>query len=457
MQHPSIRNHTTRQPLRSLPALALMPACLCLAACSSDELSLGAGDGQLELGDPPSCGYHGSGIVVGDITARNQDELDALAGCEEVLGTLTVFGSSELDLRSLASLRLVRGPLIIGEGEADVPSLEGLEALEEVESLAIRNLQSADLLPLSRLTSVYGSQPGGPGQLNGGQISISKSPQLQDLTGLEGLREWSGISLSETAALSSLNGLGTPGAVLASVIIHAAPALRDLSALAEVRALGELSLVDTGLESLRGLDLLIVDSLSVADNANLIEMDDAFVNAQAVRSWGIIDNPKLDHLPEGPSLGAIETLRVMGNDSLRSIPVYTFRNTPRLSLGLGGNGDNPDSATATLDDFTVVEIAYNPALTRFSIPLRFREGTYVGIYANANLTELDLEALSSVDMLSIRDNPVLSSLDLGDLQTVDNLAIENNPALSVAELAQVETFDRTIVGNADAPADAIAP
>jgi hypothetical protein len=464
----TIRKHAARRPLHALRALALVPAGFALGACTSDELSLGAGDGPLGP-DGTACAYGEDGIVTGDVTAQTQEEIDALAGCEQVLGDLTIFGSSAFNLHALASLRIVRGGLKIGitrdslysnanggdsdgdgiaESNGKVASLAGLEALEEVRSLGIANLLSTDLLPLSRLRSVYGSQPGRPGQLNGGTIGISDCPNLVDLTGLESSSEWTDLFLSQLPALASLKGIGMPGMVISSVSVSGAPALADLSSLAQVKALGALTLNNTGLESLGDLSLQTLDVLRVEDNPRLTDMDGAFREIQSVRSLSVLRNPKLDHLPR---MRGVDTFQVIDNAELRSIPIFESGVLHGYSLGLGGGHHNPDSNVAIGDDFTVVEIANNPKLSRFDVPLEFAEGNYVGIYGNASLTEINLRLLSNVDVLSIRDNPVLSSLDLGDFGAAEVLSVQNNPGLSVAGLSEVKAFERVVENNADAP------
>jgi hypothetical protein len=461
----TIRKHAARRPLRPFRTLALVPACLALGACSSDELSLGEGDQPLEAGGS-DCAYSEDGIVVGDVTARSQEEIDALAGCEQVLGNLSVSSGSSFNLRALAALRVVGGGLTIGSGTeqeeytddnddgfddavGEVSSLEGLEALEEVRSLAIERLQSADLLPLSRLRSFRAGQSARRGEIRDGGIYIAGCPNLVNLSGLEGLHGWRQITLDRNAALASLDGIGTPDDEVTHVAIYDAPALRDLSALAPVLAIEELTLLNTGLESLDGLNLEEILSLYVADNPNLVEMD-ALVNVHWTREWQIARNPMLDHLPELASLDGLQMLQVTENDELRSIPLY---DTPGATLGfsLGGRQGNPYEQTTRPDNFRLLEIAHNPKLTQFSLPSGLARGNHVDIYANISLTELDLEDLTNVDGLSIRDNPVLASVDIDDLETVDNLAIENNPALSVAEFAEVKTFTRTLDGNADTP------
>src|SRR5688572_10591415 len=98
-----------RAPRRTARMVGL--AALSLAACTSDEVSLGGPDGP-SLGSG-ACAPGVGGVVEGDVRTSNQADVDDLAGCSEVTGTLDIEAWPELDLTPLASLRRVGGWLDI--------------------------------------------------------------------------------------------------------------------------------------------------------------------------------------------------------------------------------------------------------------------------------------------------------------------------------------------------------
>src|SRR5688572_18165008 len=107
----------------------------CLFACASpsgerstadEDRSAAAGKGSTPpqpLG--PTCEGH--------FDPHQQSDLDALAGCVEIIGTLIVETFEGADLEPLANLEVVSDALIIGSNAmAGFESLEGLRSLRSV-------------------------------------------------------------------------------------------------------------------------------------------------------------------------------------------------------------------------------------------------------------------------------------------------------------------------------------
>ena len=199
-----------------------------LAACGGDRETgdaLNGGEAQARSGLSPSCGLDTSG----SLQISTQAELDALAGCTAVEGSLSL-ASGSLDLRPLSQLQRVGGTLAIGcdphagleadcsgQPQLTASSLEGLNA-EEVGRLQLARLDVASLAPLARLRRV-------------GFLRISSSQGFRDLSGLGQLEQLEQLELAHNADLESLDGLAA-SASLGSVLLEVNPALGDISALA---------------------------------------------------------------------------------------------------------------------------------------------------------------------------------------------------------------------------------
>jgi hypothetical protein len=433
---------------RHVGALAVGSACLALA-CGSEQLSLGEGEAPFELGQP-GCG---GGVVHGEVEVHNQRELDALAGCQEVVGNLWIHAFEGVDLRPLSSLRIVRGDLAVSPNDSGfvlVPSLEGLEALEQVSRLSIYNLAATDLAPLSNLKRVQ-LDPQSPWD-EGGSIDIQGCPNLVDLTGLGGLERWEQLFLQGNESLASLDGLALPALGRPSIRIAGLPALRDVSALAGLEAVTMLQLSDTGLEHIAPLGMTFASSLDISNNDALVDID-GFADLEVINGLSLNDNDVLENLPEWPALRRLTDVQIVNNAALASIPAYLTENDD-LTFVLGSVYGPPSSNPDVLHrlQFVMFEVGANPKLTSITLPTGLTRGQYVGVYDNPSLTALNLDALTQLDQLSIRNNAALASVTLGGLGGVDQLTVQDNPLLPSDTFADLPSFERAITGNAgDAP------
>jgi hypothetical protein len=444
MIHSMIHTCNIRPALRALGVIALVPAQLALGACASDQLSLGAGDAPPQT-ESTTCGLSPDGIIGRNIRVTQQEQIDELAGCEEIVGDLRIVVSDEpelgpgphLDLRPLASLRVVHGQLTV-----QTDNLEGLESLEQVGALNIVGYTGEDLLPLSGLTRIGARLPSLTG---GGRIYLEGCNNLKDLTGLEGVQTWTGLTVGGSSSFESLEGLAMPpNEVL--VVMDDLPALQSLSALSGA-SISHLRVTRTGLPSFDGLWVDTIGSLYLQYNPALTDLD-GLSGLRALAELTLEGNDALDHLPEWPGLSGLLEVKIFNNAELRAIPAFDVRETNgSFATGPMLGADNPDQV---FEAFLMFAVGGNPQLTSIDWPRGFRRGQYVGIFANPSLKELDLEGLERVDALSIRDNPLLSHVDVDGVERAGDLAVENNPALSVAGFASLQTFTSTISGNADA-------
>jgi hypothetical protein len=329
-------------------ALALGSA---LAACSNDVVDLGGGSvfRGLEVGS--TCAE--SSIVDGDVHVENQDELDALLGCEEIRGALTIDIFEDTDLTPLADLRAVDGYLLLGgfptfpaEATAEareayqldydrvnaiaaanwLPSLEGVESLERVGSLFLLHVSAPSLDAFASLRLVTG----GLDSELAGQLAISSAPNLVDLGGLENARGIRTIELRDTPALESLNGLHV-GTTLLQLRLENSPALENIDALAPVTMVSfDVYINGTAIPNVDALANLswATMGLALANNPELTNVD-ALVGLTGAQYLVFEGNAKLERLPEFSNIQSFEGFKVVQsytqawNDADRSRPAAT--------------------------------------------------------------------------------------------------------------------------------------
>jgi hypothetical protein len=159
--------------------------------------------------------------------------VQALAGCTRIRGDLRIEKSTLKSLAGLESLRTITGNLHI----ADNPNLETLSGLE--------GLRSVDTLV------------------------VCANPKLEHLGGLHGLRKARRIAVEKS------------------------PELDDLEGLDGVRTLESLALIRTGISSVRGLSNVVsVGDLVVVSNPRLVGLG-GFIQVRAAESVRVIDNRRL--------------------------------------------------------------------------------------------------------------------------------------------------------------------
>jgi hypothetical protein len=405
-----------------------------------------------------------SNVVEDDVLVSQQDELDALAGCEEFRGNLIVRAFAGADLTPLAALRRVEGELALGvpqtwdsiagflvsdrlDPQVDliragwVPSLEGVQALEHAGSLYLRGLPDADLTAFESLTSV-GSADSWLG------VILQQNQHLRDLTGLERLSGLPELVVTLSPELVSLNGLDATG--LRFVSLYASPALTDLSALAPVRNLDNLILYEIGVRDLSAFaGLESSENLSVFNNPALVDAS-GLGALQRADTINVIGNAALEVLPSFVSfMLQPSTLAIRDNPELESVEL-DFSNAPTRRYDIQGfpeqGGDEYVGYELGVD---VLDIRNNAQLQSVSVPAGLTKAHLVLVSDNPSLTSIDLGSLTELGQLSIDDNPGLAQVDTGDLARVSFLQLTDNPLLSPAVFDDVQTFAREISGNAE--------
>jgi hypothetical protein len=393
-------------PLRALRCVGLLT--LALAACTSDDVSLGAGESP------------GGGSV---ITAQRK-----------------------LDLTPLHSLRRVQGSLQIGADPSDsLESLDGLEGLERVTLLSLFGLDITSLGPLRNLTQVGRSgaaSPSTPGL--SGIVSISNCNRLSDLTGLENLTDWDQFLVFQASALESLRGLTTSRDYQVLDIWHA-PNLRDLASLGGSESMDAVRIADTGIEIFEFDQILYLRHLELAENPALTSVD-GMRALQRVQEVVIRDNDRLEQLPELPYLGGLTLLSIQGNDALRAIPSWIDPDDGDF-LAPEYSDARDDPGYFYPPEFYLAEITNNAQLSELALPSTFRFGGHLRIRDNPRLTSIDLSFLDSADHLSIANNPELRQINLPVLKSIDELQVVNNPHLPAATFENVRSFSIEMQGN----------
>lgn len=451
--------HFSRQTFSPL----LLP--LLLAACGRGEVDLGAGATPVVAPRGASC--VDSTVIDGAVVAQSQDDLAALAGCEEIHGDLQIVPFIGADLTPLSALRSVEGQLLIGAtvgdpvhtaidgqptdpvtalispqqledrlGERDwLTSLAGLESLESVGSLGLGRTSVPDLQPLSHLRSLGNDRTGSVS----GQLAISATHGLRDLHGLEHAAGLTSLYLNDNQDLVSLDGLSVP-ASMDSLWIQGY-ALTDIGALAPLTAARtELLIQGTSIQDLDALSQLSqAQRVDILYNNQLV--DASGLSALQVITLDISYNPLLKTLPSfSNSEGSLNlqisslTLKISSNDALPSVNLD-------FTKYLASDGSGGRAGT--------IYIIGNRALTSIR-SVGFSSADTLLVEANPSLTELDLSGFKSFQELDITQNASLTKVDIPALQTVDTLDVDGNPLLPTANFAAVRTFTSTMNGNADA-------
>jgi hypothetical protein len=407
----------------------LLPAVTALGACGSDAMSLGSNEVAVE--DSECLG----GEIIGNVVASNQADVDRLAGCRELPGSLRVVTPADapgsISLAPLAELRRVSGQLQLS---GPITSLAGLESLEEVGVLHLRDAQVPDLLPLSNLTRVET-----PTDWRSSDILITNCDQLVNLWGLENLTAWGSLEITFSEGLVSLEGLTAPDR-LDRVVLNEMPQLGDISALKPVRAVDDFYMWRTGVSHFDGFLLERADALTLIENDALTDLD-GLRRLAALEDLLLVDNDALTRM-DLPRLVEWENISVTQNDALLAVP--------RFNQSM--SGANP--VESSLEDGPrrfqrgLLEIGDNPSLSTIDL-YNLLDIESVVIYRNASLVEASIASVSRTDSLWVQDNPVLQTFSIDLLQQVGSLTLRNNPAMSVAAFASVQAATVDISGNLD--------
>lgn len=444
--------------------LALLVACAPVppdvdGVSTTDDTGTTGTTGEPTSTDPgtaaPTTGIETPPVVCGDgdVTLTTQAQVQALAGCTDLPGALTIRGEVG-DLTPLTSLRHVAGALIIDGQDHFYPpvpiSLTGLESLESVGALVVQNSPVTSLEPLSGLTDIPGSLtlaslpdlPSLEGLHNithvGDTLEILAGNHLDDFTGLRGLQRVDGDLDLNTLGITSLHGLealtqvGLPGEITGvslalpnltslaelSIAWHAGHAfylydtrVSDLAIFTGVTRLHAMRLISNDdLTDLAGLEslTLVTDTLELSDNKSLTDIT-------ALGSLESVGALTLGPFQPFSDLGPLTALTTIGTLEATLTRLVDLGPLPALQqLGPVKLRDNGElislSALAGRPTLDALNISYNHALV--ALP--------------------DLAALTDVqgDLEIRRNNALTAVADLSSLAAVGGrLIVVGNPEL----------------------------
>lgn len=452
----------------SAPALALLAL-----GCASEGVDLGGGVASQGLQRGARC--EGSAILEGSVRVASQPELEALEGCEQIRGHLTVQRFAGADLAPLHALRAVEGGLLLGdsgfsalseEQQADaelvdrvlaeeealrgtwLASLAGLESLERVGALALRDTAISDVDLLAGLRLIGGMSER-EAVLASSALSLVRNTALRDLTGL---RQAQGLDRLELFGngLESLDGL-LLDAELARVGIFEEPALTDIRALEGVTVLGTLVIDGTGLADLDALTSLqrVDDELAIQNNPALLDAS-GLESLRQARSFNLENNASLRAAPSFQSyFSPPEVILIHDNPELEELSIDLPEATTNGIAVSGGVVPSSIDGVLIRNNAKLRSVEFPPSPIE---PLGLSAIQVLAFEDNPSLTRIDFGELSRVDLLAIDRNPALAEVTLGDLATVDTLRITDNPALDPGLFDPVRTFERELSGNAAAGA-----
>lgn len=446
LAHPPRRVHPLSASSTALGLLAL------LSACSADVQNMGENVNEPEV--PPYSRCLDSASLSGDVVIENQDQLNALEGCQTIEGDLNVVPFIGADLRPLHALTRVTGQLTFSEPTPDtgwilalsepcaagcrdnpftalydagwLESLEGLESLESVGGLKITGLSAASLAPLARLRTLT----------DGGLLHLSHCPNLVDLNGLENVTGVADLYVScdnlETLAPLSL-------ARQMNIVSIAGPKLVDLGSFDVRRVSGFVKLGGTGLENLDALSGLIsvADTLYIFQNAQLQDMSglDGLIS---VDSLIVSQNARLERFPALASLAQLNALAISSNATLKDLSLLrTWRDRPESGSALSLRPTLPHVVSS-------IELMANPELESFTVPFPWQNSGIILISGNDALRTLDLGPIETVDRMFIHRNPVLESVSLIEMSHADLLEVIGNSVLDTSNLEALATYSSTI-------------
>ena len=191
----------------------------------------------------------------GNIELRVKADFDKLHGCTEVTGKVTIIDSQLEDLHGLEGLRKIGSLTIASTAElatdpnnvtapvaAPSTGLESLAGLEGLESLGQLSLIGLRLPSLKGLSGLRGMPT----------IFIKYMFALRDLKGLEAV-DWDKLYIEHNPSLRSLEGLNLTKEIGSELSLIDSPQLIDISALQGLHAIDTLTLDSLPIQDLSGL------------------------------------------------------------------------------------------------------------------------------------------------------------------------------------------------------------
>jgi hypothetical protein len=451
-----MKHHYSTHARLCLTLTALLPA------CTRDNVDLGGDTITRNLERGTRCAT--STALAEDVIVSNQEELDALSGCEEIEGNLIVRIFPGADLTPLGALRVVEGQFalgvrqtwdeIAGFGVSDrldsdvellragwVSSLDGVQSLERVGALFLRGAPGEDLTAFESLTSIGGSLGG----IFQGEVILQQNLQLRSLAGFEDVANARHLVATLSPELESLRGL--PASPLLTVSLYNSPRLADLSALGTLTTLTGLTLYGIGVRDLGAFSnlTLLEGSVTLSGNAALVDAS-GLSNLQTARGINITDNAVLKVLPSFRNFfQQPDVITITGNPELEQVEL-DFSQAPTQVYDIDApDGSGADSTFEVGPD--VIDVSNNALLRSIRVPAGLTTVNLGLVQNNPSLVRLELETLREFGRLSINANAALTEVEAVALDQVGLLQVTNNPQLSTAVFDGVRTTTREVHPN----------
>ncbi len=402
------------------------------------------------------------------------------SGCNRVgISLLIGSGSTAInditDVSGLSFLTEIGGALIIRN--TSLTTLNGLQNLVEIGNNYYQSSATLDITNNPNLTSISGLENiTSPNEF--GSLRITDNPSLQSLNGFplglkvmdyatvvnNGITDFSvtlsegvrSINISNNPNLIALTGLvvdndGT-GTDDTKITISNTPSLTSIAGLESFVNLESLTITNTGLTSLNGLNTnaSVLQYCNIRSNPSLTSIQ--VINGASAVTGNILinDNPSLATIDGFNGVSSISgNLEINDNASLTSVNGFSA-----TSLVSGNLTINDNSSLSSIGGFTSMtsvngqfELTQNPALA--SMP---GFNTLNSISSNMTITNTGLVTLAALTSLnavggnvSITDNSALTSLTGLTLNAIPaNITLNNNASLATLDGLNTLT---TIGGN----------
>lgn len=180
------------------------------ATSASSSSSAGAETSSSSTGevlDGPGCGVVPEcteGSIVGNVRVRSIDDVAALEGVQEILGTLEIANSDLKCLDALACLRIVGGDVRI-QGNGALRSTAGLANVEEVGTLDVPHASGSVVLADNEVLERFEGFDGVRRIPKG--ATLWQNPALREVAAFAAVRRLEELSINDNPALESLSGL----------------------------------------------------------------------------------------------------------------------------------------------------------------------------------------------------------------------------------------------------------
>ncbi len=420
-------------------------------------------------------------VVYRSLRVTDQAQLDLLAGCEVIEGSLTLEPFPDADDTALESLREVTGKLTIDGEEGEGVPLPEFPRLEAAGHLFLHDVEIGAADPFPALRAIGRSEPL---MLRSGQLYLlrctgitdlgifravqgiaslvlSGNPDLARVEGIENLLDLRELEVRGNGRLTSFAGLGDAPALrsvqiaanagleslaglppsLRSMLLMSNDGLQTLEGLESITHIGMTLSGNDSLRSLEGLSRLETGSLVIENNASLTSLA-GLTALRNISSLIVRRNAALSSFGSWPALEVISELEVRDNAALQSMG----------SLGAVSIGGVAISGSAFVDltglEQASVEgsmtLSNNVRLETLSGAPALGPDAQLAIDGCPNLTDLSaLSSLRSLGELSLTNVGVVNLDVLSGLERLGRLSLSENQSLVHADaLSAVQGLSR---------------